>query len=553
MKKLVVTVAFLVTFFIVCSVSASAVVNNTVKVGLKYSGDALFSANLENAQGSGYAFGYYDSSRSFVPLGKTGQTTISMTAAGTIYIGGSGTYYDTEPVSSHQTLGPYHIQLSGTYDDFAAAAAAASAYSGGYPAYLSGTYSVRIGCYQTANDASTALAALGVGGGTVVQSGGTGVLVTVTKTAAVLFEFDCLGAQSLAVLPDGGGTKAVTWFKGYKYYGGFEYQRITGGNINVINVVNLEDYVKGVIPYEMNGGWPLEALKAQAVCARTYACATTKHLSSNGFDVCNTTDCQVYYGVGSGAINPTAASDQAVDETAGSCLYYNGALAEAVYFSSDGGATEDAANVWGGSVPYLMGKADPYESTIAIPSYSYSTTYSSAELTYILQNKGYSIGTVRNVYVSEFTKMGNVYKVTFVDTSGGTLTVKGDTCRSIFYSSTYGKSVRSMRFNISGGSSASFYVNSASGPLGTLSGVYLISGSGTVSSYTGSAPYVITSSGTAALTSSASTASSDSFTVTGTGSGHNVGMSQYGANAMAKQGCDYRAILNFYYTNVTIA
>ena len=66
---------------------------------------------------------------------------------------------------------------------------------------------------------------LRLGDGTAVESGSTGVLVTVTKTTTVLFEFDCLGAQSLGVLPDGGGGKAITWFKGYEYYGGFEYQR----------------------------------------------------------------------------------------------------------------------------------------------------------------------------------------------------------------------------------------------------------------------------------------------------------------------------------------
>ena len=64
-------------------------------------------------------------------------------------------------------------------------------------------------------------------------------------------------------MPDGRGQEAVTWFKGYKWYGGFEYRRSTGGSINVINVVDIDDYVKGVLPYEMAPEWPLEALKAQ--------------------------------------------------------------------------------------------------------------------------------------------------------------------------------------------------------------------------------------------------------------------------------------------------
>lgn len=550
MKKILLTMIFVVTFFTISAVSASAVTNDTVKVGLRFGSSSLFSANLENAVGGGYSFGYYDASRNFVALGSTEQTAISMTASGAVYVGSDGAY--TASASSRDNvIGAYHIQLKSTYSSYSAAEAAASAYQGGYPAYFSDSFCVRIGAYGTAAEASSALSTLGVSG-TVISGSSTGVLVTVTKSATILFEFDCQGAKSLAVLPDGQVGKAVTWFKGYQYYGGFEYDRITGGNLNVVNVLGLEDYVKGVVPYEMSGGWPLEALKAQAICARTYVCSTTKHLSSYGFDVCNTTDCQVYDGVGNNSVCPTAISDQAVDETAGKCLYSNGSLIEAVYFSSDGGATEDAANVWGGNVGYLIGKMDPYEATISIPNYSYTVTYTPAQLTWVLQNSGYSIGTICNVYVSEFTKNGNVYQVTFVDTTGKTLTVKGDKCRTAFYSSTYGKSVRSMRFKISGGSSSAYYVNNASTTLDSLSGVSVISGSGTTGTYSGSAPYVITSSGTAPLSSSASVSGSGMFTITGTGNGHNVGMSQYGAYAMAQQGMDYEDILNFYYTNVTI-
>ena len=550
MKKILLTMIFLVTFLMIGTTSALAVTNGTVKVGLRFGGSALFSANLENAVGSGYSFGYYDNSRNFVVLGATDQTAISMTADGTIYVPSGGSAAASAPSGTYAVIGAYRVQLGDAFDSYSAAAAAAAGYPGGYPAYLSDAYCVQIGSYETSAAAQAALSALG-GSGSVVEAGSTGVLVTVTGTAQILFAFDCQGAQSLAVLPNGNGAAAATWFKGTKYNGGFQYDRITGGNLNVINVVGLEDYVRGVVPYEMSGGWPAEALKAQAICARTYVCSTTKHLSSYGFDVCNTTDCQVYNGTGNSSAAPTAVSDQAVSETAGKCLYSNGSLIEAVYFSSDGGATEDAANVWGGAVSYLIGKLDPYESTISIPNYTYTVAYTPAQLTWVLQNSGYSIGTIGNVFVSEQTKTGNVYKVTFVDTTGKTLTVKGEKCRSVFYSSTYGKSVRSMRFQITGGASANFYVNDASTQLSTLTGAYLISGSGTVSAYSGSAPYAVTSSGTSALSGGASS-SSGAFTITGTGNGHNVGMSQYGAYAMAQKGLSCEDILNFYYTDVTI-
>ena len=89
------------------------------------------------------------------------------------------------------------------------------------------------------------------------------------------------------------GEETATWFKGYRYYGGFQYRR-SGGDLTVINIVDVEDYVKGVLPYEMNNAWPLEALKAQAVCARTYAAAISSSHASAGFDVCNNTHCQMY-------------------------------------------------------------------------------------------------------------------------------------------------------------------------------------------------------------------------------------------------------------------
>ena len=531
MKKFFLSTAVCLLFFALSTTSASAVVNDTVKVGLKYGSSALTTANLENAQGSGYAFGYFDDQRQFVSLGSTGQITISMTSEDS-----------------------WRVQLPGTYASFQAAQSAAAGYSGASPAYISGSFVVRMGAYSSASAAQSAAASVG---GTAVSPSSTGVTVIVTGTDTVLFQFDCLGVRSLGVMPQDSSGDPITWFKGYRYHGGFEYQRVTGGAINVINVVSLEDYVKGVLPGEMGSGFPAEALKAQAVCARTYTCRTTKHLSTYGFDVCNTTDCQVY----TGASAQSTATDSAVNATRGQCLYYNGTLVEAVYHSSDGGATEDAANVWGGDVGYLKGKKDPYEATISIPNYQYTVTYTSAELTYILQTKGYSIGTVADVYVSARTNMGNVLQVTFVDTAGKSLTVSRETCRTVFYSSTYGKSVRSMRFDISGGSggtgsSGTWYINSSSNPLTSLDGMYTISGSGTVSPWSGTTPYVITSSGTSALGSSASSkassGSSGTFAITGTGSGHNVGMSQYGASAMAQQGFSYLDILNFYYTGVTI-
>ena len=587
MKKKLIMMLFVVTFFTMSAASASAVVNDTLLVGLRYGSTALFSANLENAIGAGYEFGYFDEDRDFIYLGETDEITISMTAAGTIYMNSSGTYSADEPSGKSKVMGKWHIQLEG-FEDFDEAQEAAWAYDG-YPAYIDGEYVVRIGCFKSKDEALEEVESLdflreeedlpadappadespedvsaaasyakrsSVPEYSVVRSSDTGVIVTVTKTTDILFEFDCSGIYDFGVLPmeERGEDGTSTWFKGFKYAGGFSYPRVTGGDLHVVNVVDVEDYVKGVIAYEMNSSWPIEALKAQAVCARTYACKSVKHLSSYGFDVCNSTCCQVYYGHGSGVLYPDANSDAAVDETAGECLYYDGELVQdAVYHSSNGGATENCEYVWGSRREYLIGKEDPYEGEISIPNYEYSVTYTASELTNILKQKGADIGTVKNVYVSEYTPMGNVYKITF-EGSNGSKTYKGDTCRTIFYSSTYNKSVKSLRYDINGGNKKKiFYVNDEGDTLSTMEDVCVISGSGEVSSLSDGTLHVLTEEGSATIKSGTTASSSTgSFTITGTGSGHNVGMSQYGAKAMAELGYDYEEILEFYYTDVTV-
>ncbi len=552
MKKLLLTMLFVVTFFTFGAASAGAVVNDTVKVGLRYGESALFSANLENAVGSGYAFGWFDGDRDFQEIGWTDEIAISMTAAGTIYMSRTGIYSESAPSGGYQALlGPWHVQLDG-FSTFETARSAAVRL-GGYPAWINGEYVVRVGCHASQQEARRAAEQLGEG--TVVSSSDTGVLVTVTRTDRVLFEFDEGGRVDLGVEPQGRNTE--TWFKGYKYPGSFEYLRTNGGNLTVMNLVELEKYVKGVIPYEMNPNWPLAALEAQAVCARTYACRTTSHAN---FDVCASTCCQVYYGTGSGGAGPSAVSDQAVDNTAGELLYHQGALVQnPVYHSSNGGATEDGVNVWGGKTGYLLGKQDPYESQTTIPNYQWSVTYTAEELTWILDQKGYSIGTVQNVYVSEYSPMGNVLAVTF-EGSRDDLTVTGETSRTIFYSSTYGKSAKSMRFSINGGGPSTggdVYVNSSKQSLSSLDGVSVISGKGTLSALSGKSFAVLSASGTSTVQTGGTAVkpgkqSDGSFTLTGTGSGHNLGMSQYGAKAMAELGYSYDEILTFYFTGVTI-
>ena len=310
----------------------------------------------------------------------------------------------------------------------------------------------------------------------------------------------------------------------------------------MINVVGLDDYVKGVLPYEMSADWPLEALKAQAVCARTYALLPSRHYGTDRFDVCNTDCCQVYRGAGQAG----AVSDQAVEETAGIAAFYNGRYAETYYCSSNGGASEAPVNVWGNSQPYLVGKPDPYEELTYIPGYDYTMQYSWSQLTSLLKKQGYAIGTVTSARVSGTTPTGNVAEVTFRDAAGRTVVLTKEACRKVL-------GTKSMRFTIAGGGSAGWSVNRSGGRLASMDGVYAISGGGRTGLFGGGAVYAITASGTSVLRAPGGAASGGTgITITGAGWGHGVGMSQYGAKAMAEQGYTYEDILLFYYTGITL-
>jgi stage II sporulation protein D len=131
---------------------------------------------------------------------------------------------------------------------------------------------------------------------------------------------------------------------------------VTGKKLRAINALGLEAYLYGVVPDEMPEDWPLEALKAQAVVARSYALANRR---GGDFDLYADVRSQVYGGIGSESFTATAA----VDATVGQVLTYNGQVISTPYHSTSGGRTAAASDVWaGGPVPYLVSVKDPYDS-----------------------------------------------------------------------------------------------------------------------------------------------------------------------------------------------
>ena len=557
-----------------------------VRVGLASSSKhnalgQLACAHLENADGygAGFRFGYYDEDLNFEELAGTDEdiTQIAVMKTQNLCYGYDSeqgrTTYSTN-VESSIKVGCFHIMID-TYSTLKKARNAAADYEDSFVAWIDGAYQVRVGAYFTKEEAQTARDELGEG--EIVGTSAYGMSVVETGTDNILFQYDEGEGSRLAILPDVTEEEDVqTWFRGFKYRGGFTYQRISAGSLTVVNVLPLEDYVKGVAPYEMGREWPLEALKTQATCARTYVMINLGKHKDLGFDVCNSSWCQVYYGTGSGRTDfgPTETSDKAVEETAGQVVWYGTDLAETYYSSSHGGASESIANVWGSKLskyPYLCGVEDPYERGAdgINANSSWTVSYTKSDLAKKLQNSGYGVGTNLDYLELTYSELGNVIKLTVHWTNGGKNTFKPDDIRSVF-------GLKSIRFVINDTrvegtqeekpkpSGSEFLLNekkSISFGERFDEDIYVITGSGEVELVDGK-PYVITGDGDKSLLIEPTeddeknepagkagmvTVSGSKFVFAGSGWGHQLGMSQYGAYAMAKDGYDYDEIIGFYF------
>ncbi|HET9847506.1 MAG TPA: SpoIID/LytB domain-containing protein [Candidatus Dormibacteraeota bacterium] len=178
------------------------------------------------------------------------------------------------------------------------------------------------------------------------------------------------------VVPTSGTTRLAVYGPSglYHSYRGTIVAQPSGGLLYIINVLPIEDYLRGL--GEVPSSWPLEAIKAQIVAARCYALT---HLGSTAlYDVDDTTQYQVYRGVD----GESGSQNAAVDQTAGQVLMYGGRVIEAFFSASDGGHTANVSDVFGGSLstyPYLTGVLDPWD--VVAPRHTwYTGVYSYATL-----------------------------------------------------------------------------------------------------------------------------------------------------------------------------
>ncbi|MEZ7890609.1 MAG: SpoIID/LytB domain-containing protein [Candidatus Wallbacteria bacterium] len=299
---------------------------------------------------------------------------------------------------------------------------------------------------------------------------------------------------------------------GSPYRGNFEVY-IKSGAAYVVNEISLEDYLKGVIACEMEPESELEALKAQAIVARTYTIITAGKHKSLGYDICSSTCCQVYKGVA----HETQKTNTAVSQTAGMTIEYKGSPINSYYCSSCGGYTESVDAAWPGakSASYLKVIRCPYCEKDDKVEWQYKI--SKREFISKMRSKGFEVSDITYAKVEDSTNSGRFYTLELHDNSGP-LFMSTDEIRKIFGNNKIKSSY--FKVSISGGSSK---FKQRGNKLDEI-----INEKSAFNRKNFENSYII---------------------FTGSGHGHGVGMCQNGAKKMAESGKSCREIIKFYFTD----
>jgi len=413
------------------------------------------------------------------------------------------------------------------------------------------------------------------------------------------------------------GTVTVAERSNRKYRGTIELG-VHNQAMYVINELPFEQYLYSVVAIEMYTSWPMEALKSQAVAARTYALYL-----GNRFEIANVVDTtlsQVYYGASAEHPNTTAA----VDATKGEVVLYNGAPIETLYSSNAGGLTADAAEAWGNPVPYLKSVSSPDEIAQEGLFYWYRVVTTSGVVGYVREDVVTNTGSKNEAgkpILSANSNETNIRKNPIVETEVAAIAQVNQGAQLVALEKVIQTNAMTWRRGPYTGDDLLKQINSKltnkiNGPLNTITiagtgesgrvtklsvngvdvslkspvefrGVLGIGGSLPSTQFTIEATgnVVILGSGQDTRTKTdgtnalqvigsndkITTANSEylfimdgsgevraatkgaSYQIEGTGNGHGVGLSQYGAYSLARQGYDYEYILKYYYTGVTIA
>ncbi len=593
----VITTLYTAIYFIVEEVSASEPEELNVAVGLVY-GDSVDEA-FTSTTTVGYTVGSEQielNKKTFTPLWTIPDTAKVTILADCNYTKKSiGNSYVRS--NSDVVVGGYHIELDVIYENTEKLTEGVSSVNSiisgkslyAIPSYINGELKIRIGSYATKADADAALAEVQLLFTDVTMHvaspSNTGVTVVAHNSSEILFEYDCADKSYLALDPLTDEAYTATP-AGNIYDGVFVYKHYVNSSksidgIQVVNVLPLEKYLLGVVPYEISNSWPLETLKAFSVLARTYAVAEfDQYWNSYGFNLCNNAASQVYKGVARANANVI----KAVEETAGLVVTYDGEIASTYYSSSVGDSTVDSRYIWGKQdLPWLRSVSTPWEEYRNHSKAFWTKEVSPDELQKYLYSKGYTKLTspIASIKIDQKAGVNSnyVYKLTVTDEANNSVTIeRTDKVKSAFSSylnsanfvvgkgsvvyTTYNKLLAPGE--TSGVENCSFAVMTSLGKLFSSfeNGVKVLTSNGekmflpsasvgvvTADSYKNgtidsiSEAYIVTETATAT--------DPNNFIFVGKGWGHGIGLSQWGLyDLAAKFDLKYDAMIRAYCGNV---
>ena len=329
------------------------------------------------------------------------------------------------------------------------------------------------------------------------------------------------------------------------YRGRMEIGRYGKGTLTAVNVVPLEEYLYGVVPAEMPSTWHEEALKAQAVCSRSYALVKAGYGGSSnakkGYKIVDTVSSQVY----KGCLYESQKVNRAVDATKGEMVCYNNKVVAAYFFSTSGGHTENSMDVWAVDLPYLQGVPDPYESNASREVWE--TVVRKQELTALLAKQEMDIGAVSELVPTSYSKYGRI-RALRVFGAERSVTLQGTTIRTLL-------NLNSTKFKIveKGDVPDKVTVLSAEGTSERrISDMYIASADDVAKASAELSQYIVQGAEDLWNYPASAPDGAEELLLAGMGFGHGVGMSQYGAKGMAEAGYSYKEIIEYYYTGAYV-
>jgi len=358
-----------------------------------------------------------------------------------------------------------------------------------------------------------------------------------------------------------GNTKIVVMFSGqkYRYRGDIEIDiDKEHRKLNVINIIGIEEYLYGVLKKEISPRWPAGVLKAQAVAARTFAIFNMNKYIDKGYNICASTNSQAYGGVN----HEDPLTNKAVDETRGVIMTYKGKPINAVYHSDSGGYTEDSENVWGNFLPYLRSVKSKFEEKVFPPYHTWTCSIDEKNLTKKLQKQGYTINSVVSIEPINKSETGRISELAFFTDNNEVINMKANNFRNLIgadliRSTLFSIKVIGKEINIAKDTEDKKEIEDKEEQRESTKEILEQKKDWTIKELlelmkknkekrekekVEKIPKVEIVKSNAPLT----------FIFSGSGNGHGVGMSQWGAYGMALQGSGYQDILKYYYQGINI-